>query len=428
MELKEFTSVAMVDEAIEKRNAEMETIKVEKEQRSAEFETADVAGKEAIADELEQKNERFKALQGEVAELTELRTKLAEAENRFNLASQLEEKKVEERKKTMATEEKKTVEEIRSSAEYLKLYADGIKGGDMTAFNEYAERAGITTSTTGAPVPTLMQGYVETAWEKYGKFSRIVRNISVRGLFQVAIEKTSDNAVWHDEGDDMPTEESITLGTVLLTPKMIKKWISMTDEVVALVPEEFVRYIADEVVYKVVKLLDDAIISGTGSGGKGVVGIVNDANGLITKVNTALGFNTHNELIANLNVFDNLTIAMNPQTFFKNVMGMTDEAGRPIYTIVTDNTGRPRHFLGGYPVEFTNALKAYDSASANDPFMVVGDFTGYTLNRPNSQNVDILLDELTLAREDKIYYLGKLLAAGAVTKPKYFAVATKASA
>ena len=60
MELKEFTSVAMVDEAIEKRNAEMETIKAEKETRSAEFETADVNGKEAIADELEKKNERFK--------------------------------------------------------------------------------------------------------------------------------------------------------------------------------------------------------------------------------------------------------------------------------------------------------------------------------------------------------------------------------
>lgn len=427
MELKEFTSVAMVDEAIEKRNAEMETIKAEKEKRSAEFETADVNGKEAIADELEEKNKRFKALQGEVAELTELRKKLEEAENRFNLASQLEEKKVEERKKTMAIEEKKTVEEVRSSAEYLKLYADGIKSGDMTAFNEYAERAGVTTATTGAPVPTLVQGYVETAWERYGKFSRIVRNISAKGLMNIPFEKTADPAAFHAEGTAAPTEESITLGTVLLTPMMIKKWISMTDELMALAPEEFIKYISDEVVYQCVKLLDDSIISGTGTSGKGVVGIVNDANSLITKVNTALGFNTHNELVANLNVFDNITIAMNPQTFFKNVMGMKDDAGRPIFNIVADNTGRARHYLGGYPVEFTNALKAYDSASANDPYMVVGDFTGYTLNRPNGENVQVILDELTLARDDKAYLLGKLLCAGGVTKPKYFAVATKVS-
>lgn len=60
--------------------------------------------------------------------------------------------------------------------------------------------------------------------------------------------------------------------------------------------------------------------------------------------------------------------------------------------------------------------------------MVVGDFTGYTLNRPNGDNVQVILDELTLAREDKAYLLGKLLCAGGVTKPKYFAVATKAGA
>lgn len=426
MELKEFTSVAMVDEAVEKRNAEMETIMAEKEKRSAEFENADVNGKEAIATELEQKNQRFTELQSEVAELTELRKKLEEAEKRFNLANQLDEKKVEERKKTMAIEEKKTVEEIRSSAEYLKAYADGIKTGNMKEFNAFAERAGVATTTTGAPIPTLMQGYVETAWERFGKFSRIVHNMSAKGLLNIPIEKDADDAVFHAEGTAAPTEESITLGTVLLTPMMIKKWISMTDELMALAPEQFIKYIGDEVVYRCVKLLDDSIISGAGASGKGVVGIVNDANGLITKVNTALSFNTHNELVANLNVFDNITIAMNPQTFFKNVMGMKDDAGRPIFNIVADNTGRARHYLGGYPVEFTNALKAYDSASANDPYMVVGDFTGYTLNRPNGDNVQVILDELTLAREDKAYLLGKLLCAGGVTKPKYFAVATKA--
>lgn len=424
MELKEIRSVAVADEEIAIRTAEMESIKADVEKRKAEFESADVETQEKIADEMESANKRFSELKEEIAQIKELRDRLEKAESRFSLSAQLSEGNVEERKAKMDTKLN-----YRESEEYVKAYRDDIIAGDSNFKRSRAvmERAGVTTGTDNVPVPTIMQGYVETAWAKYGKFSRLVRSISVRGMMKVPFEKSATAAVFHTEGSTAPTEETITLGSVLLDPVMIKKWVSMTHELIALAPEEFLKYISDEVVYQVVKLLDDSIISGAGTSGAGVVGVVNDANGLITKENVALTFNTHNILASDLIASGNLTVAMNPKTFYGNIMGMTDETGRPIYNILSDNDGRARLFLGGMPVELTDALKSYDSASANDPYMVVGDFSGYTLNRPEGDNVILLRDPYTLATEDKVRLIGRLLAAGAVTKPKYFAVATKVS-
>lgn len=423
MELNELKSVAQCDTALEERNAEIEKILSDKETRQADFENADVDGKEKVVEELETMNQRYKDLKTEVEEIQALRSKLEDAENRFNLANQLTEEKVEKRKENIKMN--LTEKEIRASEEYLNAYVGAIKTGKMENVRAVAERAGLKSTDDGVPVPTVMQGYVETAWEKFGRFSSIVRNVSYKGLMSIPVETDADDAVWHAEGGAAVTEESITLDTVLLQPVMIKKWISLTDELMALAPAEFLRYVADELVEKVVRLLDDAIISGTGTSGKGVIGIVNDANSLVTKENIDLTFNTHNILASDLIVDSDIVIAMNPKTFLSNIMGMVDDAGRPIYNVMVDNSGVARRYLGGYRVEFTNALKAFDSASTNDPYMVVGNFSGYTLNRPEGQNVITLTDPYTLATEDKQRMIARMLCAGAVTKPKYFAVATK---
>ena len=394
----------------EKRNA----IATEIEEKRNEFENSEVETRDAILNDVEEKTTEVEEIDKEIEELEETRKKFKEQEERMSFMNKVSQKEVEERvaEVTKATN-------IYDTEEYRNAWVNYVKTGDDK------EVRALTTGTENVPVPTIMQGYVETAWEKYGKFSQLVAKSYVKGYMSIPLELDADPAVWHEEGTAMPQEEEITLGQVLLSPKMIKKWISLTDELMAMAADEFMRYVADEVVYRVIKLLDDSIINGQLSAdGKGVAGIANNANTL--SVTSALTFNAINSVIAQLVTFDNLTIAMNPQTFFNNYMGLTDLQQRPIYQVATDNTGKPQYMINGIRVEFTTALPAYDSASAGDVWAIVGDFRGYRLNLPEGDGVVTVLDQLTLAREDKAYMLGRILAAGNVTRLKHFGQLKKA--
>ena len=184
-------------------------------------------------------------------------------------------------------------------------------------------------------------------------------------------------------------------------------------------PEEFMRYVADEIVYRIILVLDHAIINRTDLNGEGVIGIVGNANTEV--VNAELSFNAVNEAIAKLITFDNLTVAMHPETFYKNIMALTDTVGRPIYQIATDNTGKPAYYINGQRIEFTTALKAYDECEAGDTWAVVGDFRGYKLNFPEGDVVRTLFDPYTLATADKARMIGRLYVAGNVVRLKHFA-------
>lgn len=323
--------------------------------------------------------------------------------------------KVEERAKDKAVDKYDT-------PEYRQAWVDAIRTGDETQVRAMA------TGNANVPVPTIWQSYVETAWYNYGKFSRLVNKTYVQGYLNIPIESAADDAVIHEEGSAAPAEENITLGLAELKPAMIKKWISMTDELMAMTADDFMRYLADELVYRVVLKLDNGIInSALDSNGKGIVGIVNNPNTLVA-ANGTLSFNVINAGIADLVTFENLTVAMNPKTFFDNFMGLVDLQQRPIFQIATDNEGRPRYYVNGLRVEFTQALPAYDTATAGQAWAIAGDFRGYRLNLPEGEMVRTIYDPFTLAREDKSIMVGRLYAAGNVARLKHFVQFNKASA
>lgn len=422
MNKSEILSSAMADEKINqllaRKNEIAETIT---EKRSA-FESSDVDARDVILDEVGKLEEEATDIDKDVNELRELKETFAKQEERMGLFKNVETEKVEER-----TNEIKS--DILSSEEYKNAWVESIKRNDVTIAQKVLRDdpiLGLATTNDNVPVPTIWQSYVETAWYNYGKFSRLVNKSYAQGYLAIPYEASASDAVIHTEGADAPTEEEIVLGLIELKPAMIKKWISMTDELMAMTADDFMRYVADELVYRVVLKLDNGIINGAlDSNGKGIVGIVN--NTLTLSATAALSFNVVNEVIADLVTFDNLTLAINPATFFKNFMGLTDLQGRPIYQIATDNAGKPQYYVNGIRCEFTQALPAYDDASANAVWAVVGDFRGYRLNLPEGEMVKTLFDPFTLATQDKARMIGRLFAAGNVARLKHFAQIKKAS-
>lgn len=362
-------------------------------------------------DEIEEQEEVVETAEEEREEEKEVEKKGTE---KLGLDESLSSENVEKRSVVKSKSKRDSKENI---AEWRNAIMTGMEN-----------RAGLISTGTGIPVPTLFQSFVETAWSRIDILDEVTKSY-IKGIFKVPYEVSADGANYHVEGSAAPNEENLTLGVTTLTPVMIKKWISVTDELLALTDEEFMRYVADEVVYQVAKFLQNAIIAGNGQGSgslDGVVGITNAA--LTEELSTALGFNAGNEALAVIDGGENPLMVVNKKTFFKNIMGLTDLQGRPIYQILTDNAGRPQYYVNGIRVKFSDALKDYDTATSGDVWAVVGDFRAYRLNLPEGENVQTLYDPYTLATEDKSRMLGRIFAAGNVVKPERLAKLTKPAA
>ena len=288
--------------------------------------------------------------------------------------------------------EKRSNDDVLASKEYVDAYARYLVNGNADEC-----RSLLTTNVSGQiPVPSIIDEIIRTAWDKSEILSR-VRRTFVKGNLKVAFEKSADGAYVHTEGTSAPTEEEITLGIVEMIPANIKKWITVSDEAVAMGGERLLRYIYDEITYQIVtKKLTDLVIAD-------IVAAPTTATSSAAAITGAPGLTTVASAFANLS--DEATspvVIMNKLTYanFKAAQAAGNFAVDP---------------FEGLPVLFNNSLPAYDSASSNAVYMIVGDLSGVQVNYPEGDNVVIKYDELSLAEKDLVKIVGRQYAAHAVT-------------
>lgn len=312
-----------------------------------------------------------------------------------------------ERKGEFEMEEK----ELRNSKEYINAYAEYVKTGEVKEVRKLlSENGGGTVA-----VPDFVYDIIKTAWEKDDIMS-LVRKISVDGNMKVNFEVSATDAQIHTEGGNAVTEEELVLGIVTLTPVSIKKWISISDEVYDLRGEAFLRYIYEELTYKIVKKTADTLI---GKIAALPATLTPNSDGIYdkvsaNKVSTAPAMDTIFKAIANLSdEASDYTIVMNKLTYanFKAVQLANNYAA---------------DIFDGVRVRFNNTLPAYDAASKDDVYAIVGDFDYGTLaNYPNGKEVDIKVDDKTLMTEDLIRILGRQYVGAEAVANKAFALLTK---
>lgn len=343
----------------------------------------------------------LEALSAEVDAIEERKKSLIEAEEQRKaladkIATDATATIIEERK-----ENKMENIEIRNTKAYIDAYANYIKNEDDTEC-----RSLLTENVSGdVPVPELVYDIVKNAWEREGIMS-LVRKTYIKGNLKVGFEISADGATVHTEGGDAVTEESLTLGVVELVPASIKKWISVSDEVVDLRGEEFLRYIYDELTYQIAKkasevLLDKIIASPATSTATA------PAVPAIAVSNLAMG--TIAEALGQLSdQASNPVIVMNKATWsaFKAVQYANGYNADP---------------FEGLRVVFSNHLKSFASASTYDTVIIVGDFAeGAIANLPNGEGISFKFDEMTDMTKDLVRILGREYIGIGVVAPSAF--------
>lgn len=376
MEIKEMT----IDQLLERRSAIVAEI------------DAPEADLDALENEVRSINEELEARKAAETKRNDIRAAVAAGNGQ---TVETFEKKEEERK-TM------TLDEVRALPKYVEAYKKYIITNDATECRSIiTENAPETVTGSGpVPVPVIVDGFIRTAWERDGIMSR-VRRTFIRGNLRVSFERSADPAVVHQEGTEHPQEETLLLGVVEMVPANIKKWITITDEALAMGGEEFLRYVYDEITYQIVRK----------AAGDGVQDILdapaaNGANAIgVPVVTAAPSVTTIPAAAANLSdEATNVVVVMNRLTEveFLNAQAAGSFNIDP---------------FAGLPRVYTSKLPAYSAAASGAVYAVVGDLSALQYNFPEGDGVVLKYDDLSLAEEDLVKVVGRLYAAHAVTAP-----------
>ena len=368
------------------------------ETRKAEIRTILDSDQEFDVDAL---TEEVRRLDAEKAEIEERAAK--EAELRNAVAPSV----IEEIEKNELKEERNMENiEVRNSKEYIDAYAEYLKSGD-----DKECRALLTENVSGrVAVPELVYDIIKTAWDREGIMS-LVRKSYLKGNLKVGFEMSSTDAVIHTEGQAAPAEETLVLGIVNLVPASIKKWITVSDEAIDLRGEAFIRYIYDELTYRIAKKAADDLVAKIIASPAANTS-TSPAVPVVTAASISIG--TIASAIANLSdEAANPVVIMNKLTYaaFKAAQYGAQFAADP---------------FEGCQVLFNNSMTAFSAASTGDTYAIVGDLGhGALANFPNGDEITIKMDELSLAEQDLVKFVGREYVGLGVVAPNAFVKVTK---
>ena len=366
-----------------------------------------------LASEIEvaETNEAMDAIQAEMEAIEERKAviKLEVEQRKADMAAVIqghgdvvEEVKDERKVNTM---------EMRNTPEYINAYAEYIKSGNDMECRKLTSENDTTPNGTGTvAVPEFVYDIVKTAWEREGIMS-LVRKSYLRGNLKVQFEISGDAAAIHAEGGAAVSEENLVLGIVELVPQSIKKWISISDEVYDLRGEEFLRYIYDELTYRIAKKAADTLIGKI------------EACGTVSTT-TCPGVP---KLQAASPALGTVAAAM---------AMLSDEAANPVVIMNKATWGafKAVEYAGSFPVDpfeglpviFNNSIKSSAAATTGETYAIVGDLGhGALANFPNGEGIDFKFDELSKKKEDLIEVLGREYVALGVVAADAFVKITK---
>lgn len=362
----------------------------------------------AIAAEIDAPDADLDALEAEARSINEEIENRKAAEDKRNEIRNAVAQGDGEIKETFETEERKTMtlDEIRSSKEYIDAFANYIKTGK----DDECRAALLTANVSGqVPVPTIIEDRIRTAWDKLGIMD-LVRKTYVRGNLKVGFELSADGAVIHTEGTSAPSDETLTFGVVELKPESIKKWIKISDEAMDMTSEAFLYYIYDEITYQIAKKAQETLIAK-------ITACTASATASTAGVGVVAG---------------TPSVGLVAQALGK----LSDEAANPVIVMNKGSWAqfKAAQYAGGFnvdpfeglPVYFENTLPAYTaSGTTGSTWLIVGDFgRGAQANFPAGDEITIKYDDLSLAESDLVKIVGRQYVGLGVVADKAFCKVT----
>ena len=372
-----------------------------------------------IKDLMSSEDADFEALSAEIDFIKERKAAIADEQRKADIQAVLAgDDTVDTTIKAQEGRKMPDIKEIRSSQEYMDAYANALKAAyrSESGYCDFTECRALLTDLGGGTIPTpvFVEEIISTAWER-DTITRRVKRSYMKGTVRIGVEIGGDEAAVHTEGSAAPSAENLVIAVVSITPETIKKWIQVSDEVLDSTSEAFLRYIYDELTYRVAKKA---------------------AARLLAKIQAA-GTVSTNTSTTNIAVAAISTNAIDVGLVAEAMGELTDEAADPVIIMnkKTWSAFKRVQYANGYnvdpfeglPVLFNNSIKSFAAATTGEAFLIVGDLgAGAQMNFPVGDEVKIKYDDMDDAEADLVKIVSRLPVGSAVIKEFAFCQVKKA--
>lgn len=363
--------------------------------------------------------EQISAYDIEVTNLKEEKSKLIEAEQRKTLLSAIAEGRsgTVVQNFTLGNNETES-DDIYATVEYRKAFMQNVLK-DTPMPIEYRADALTKTSDVGAVIPTTVLNQIIEKLESSGMILPLVTHTNVKGGVEIPVSNLKPVATWVAEGgkSDKQKMEVPKNGTVSFLYYKLSCRVAVSLEVETMAIAAFENMIIRNIVEAVVKALEQAVISGSGTGQMKGILTETPATGQSIE-STAPAYKDLVDAEAALPLaYENGAVWCMTKKTFMAYYGLTDTNGQPVGRVNYGISGKPERTLLGRPAVLCDYLPSYAAGlTADTVFGFLYNFADYAINTNYDMGVRKYKDEETDDTVTKALMLvdGKVLDKGSL--------------
>lgn len=271
-----------------------------------------------------------------------------------------------------------------NTVKYRKAFMDYVVRGTAIPV-EYRADAVSTTTDVGAVIPTTVLNQIVQKLESTGMILAKVTRTAYKGGLAIPVSTVKPVATWVNEGkgSDKQKHGIPKEGMITFAYHKLRCAVAVSLEVDTMAMPAFESLLINNIVEAMTKALEQSIISGTGSGQPS--GILRETpekgQAVTTKSATALSYDDLIAAEAALpQAYENGAEWCMSKATFMGFIGMTDANGQPIARVNYGISGKPERTLLGRPVECCDYIGSFAAAESGNVVAFIFRFKDYVLN------------------------------------------------
>lgn len=382
---------------IEKRLAEIE-------QRKAEIRSLLEGDQQVNLDELEK-------------ELRDLDNEAKELRRRQEMAQKIQSGAVQARAVASTKPEgvEQRNEDPHDTMEYRRAFMEYVTRGKKSDVLEFRADETTLPSDIGAVIPTTILNRIVEKMEETGRIWSRVTKTSIQGGVEIPVSTAKPTAVWLAAGQVAEKQKKVVNAKISFSYHKLQVRVAVELVAGTVALPVFEATVADNIAEAMVKALDAAIISGTGTGQP--LGIANHnvpSSRVVTLSPEEFGkYETWPAVFAKVprSYRSGVALIMNDADWHKYIVGMTDTTGQPIARVNygLDGTIEER-FLGREVIAVEDLLPSIDEADAGEVVGILVRLSDYMVNsnmaityrRYFDENTDEWISKATMIADGKL--------------------------
>lgn len=299
-----------------------------------------------------------------------------------------------------------------NSMDYRKAFMQYVCRGTAIPA-EYRADAVSTTTDVGATIPTTVLNQIVQKLESTGMILALVTRTAYKGGVSIPVSTVKPTATWVNEGkgSDKQKHDIKKEGMITFAYHKLRCAVAVSLEVDTMAISAFETLLINNIVEAMTKALEQAIISGDGTGKPKGILAETPAEGQEVESAKPAYADLINAEAALPQAYENGAVWCMSKKTFMQYYGLTDTNGQPIGRVNYGIAGKPERTLLGRPVVCCDYVTSYAaSVEAGTVFAFLFNFKDYVLNTNYAMGVKKYEDNDT----DDMVTKGIMLADGKV--------------